>query len=156
MDMRNERAAAVLHNAVCRTFENLAFAEVTDWRLSAGGEKPGGGFVGSAITLRKPEKGAMAVFLLESHCRELVQSVYGIEVSPDEENPVVIEDFINEFLNTIAGRFAADLAGEVGKIGLGLPVTVIDPTKWLDNEIDGHILYRFDADMNPGFCALVK
>lgn len=156
MDIQSESVASTLRDALSKSFENLAFAEVTDWQRVEEGGGPDGEFVGAAIAIRHPGKGGLAVFLKVSHCCELVETIYGSEPTLATEYMGIAIDFMNEFANTVAGRFAACLAGDDGRIGLGLPETVSDPAEWLNGKSGARETFSFEVDMNPGFCVLLK
>jgi len=152
MDMLSESIVARFRDAVASTFEMLAFSEVNEWDVL---ENPpdAGDLIGSSIGIRQPVKGIIGLFLSLNHCRGMVGAVHGIDVDPAEGKAPVLIDFMNELANTVAGRLAAFLAEDGGKIRLELPETVDDPVRsFAELPAEGVLMMRFLVDMEPGYC----
>lgn len=124
MKLSESLVDAVLQETVRESFELLAFAEVTDW------EEPGSrpvemdGYIGARIQIRKPVSGMLSLFLDRESCAGLAGAVGGEVFSDSSRETEILRDFMNELVNTIAGRFAAALAGEAKMTGLGLPAAI--------------------------------
>jgi hypothetical protein len=109
-----------LPEAVQETFETLAFAEISDWTI-IGNFPDTLSVLGASISILQPFSGRLTLLLNPVQVRGLVETVYGLEVfASPEEDPVLLQDYVNELVNTIAGRLAASLAGDIA-INLGLP-----------------------------------
>ncbi len=153
MDILSESAIDEFRNAVTSTFETLAFSEVTEWSTLDAPPVVPGDLIGSSIGIRQPVKGSLGLFLDLAQCCELVGNIYGIDADPAEGKSPVLVDFMNEMANTIAGRIAANLAEDGGKIRLELPSPIDDPVQSLSVAPDStRMVMRFLIDMHPGYC----
>lgn len=121
MENRFSDRLAVLREAVRYTFETLTFSETADWETLPSWPIEAANYVGSGINLLKPVRGEFSLFLDPDQCRGFVETVYGPEIWETPGHEEVGRDFLNELVNTVAGRFAATLAVEGKDIRLGLP-----------------------------------
>lgn len=111
----------MLRNAVTESFETLAFADVTEWRGIDSVPVDLGECIGACIKVRRPISGLLALFLAREQCAEFVGAVNGADSSVYMTETELLDDFMKELVNTIAGRFATAVAGETGVAGLGSP-----------------------------------
>lgn len=157
MDILSESVIAEFRGAVASTFETLAFSEVTEWSALDVPPSAPGDLIGSSIGIRQPVRGSLGLFLDLAQCCELVGNIYGIDADPSEGRSPVLVDFMNEMANTIAGRLAANLAEDGGKIRLELPFPIDDPVAALSVAPDSsRMIMRFLLDMRPGYCCLTS
>ena len=157
MDILSESVIAEFRGAVASTFETLAFSEVNEWSSLDAPPAVTGELIGSSIGVRQPVKGTFGLFLDLGQCCELVGNIYGIDADPSEGRSPVLVDFMNELANTIAGRLAANLAEDGGKIRLELPVPIDDPLAALSLPPDkNRMVMQFLIDMRPGYCFLTS
>jgi hypothetical protein len=149
MDDASYRLFDMLSGAVGETFETLTFSEIADWRILESRPLEVENSIGSGIRLRQPVKGLFALFLNRDQCRMFVETVYGPEILQGSEESGILNDFLGELVNTIAGRFAATNASESGQIHLGLPKTVRQ-----EDIPSGAVFSAFELDGVSAFCCL--
>ncbi len=153
MTTQNEQYVSLLHDAVRDTFETVAFSEVTDWKISRNGTGNMSNCIASGVLLRKPVHGRFALYLDRIQCRELVETVYGPEILEQGDGEEICADFLNELVNTVAGRFVVALSSGVGEMELGLPAPIPEGTVEAGPG-DGGIIAVFSLEGVPAACLL--
>lgn len=143
-----------LRESVRETFETLTFSEVSEWEVSdtfPGREEAG---IGSVIDLHEPSRGRFAILLNREQCRRFIETAYGPEIEENaEEGDVLLQDYVNEIANTIAGRFAASLSSKAARtvIGLPKPFTGNDAAPGPAGQ---NVCVRFLIEDEPAWCFL--
>jgi hypothetical protein len=125
MNLLQSSVYAELNNAMAETFETLAFSEVLGFEKLEKPPSPPEDIVGSSVEIQKPVKANLSLFMSRDHLKELIERVYGNEVvSPGGDSEAFENDFLNELVNTIGGRFGDSLRKRGKLVKLGLPFIV--------------------------------
>ncbi len=124
MDIVLMRFFSPLFEAVRETFETFAFCECSDWRILESRPPDMEEVIGAGIRLLHPIHGQFALFLKSRQCRTIVETLYDREIMESDDASEILDDFLRELVNTIAGRFAAANAEVSGTVHLGLPETI--------------------------------
>lgn len=149
MDTLSESVITALRNAIQETFETLTFSEVSEWSTRKPDLSPAEPRIGSAIEIRTPIHARFTLLLNHSQCLEFVDTAYGPDVAESASESGILQDYINELVNTIAGRFAASLVQNNGQLLLGLPHAIDDTQPTPQN------LFAFTIDGITSLCSLV-
>ena len=144
---------AALQDAVRESVETLAFAEVGGWEERGTDAVEMEACIGARIQVKKPLPVVLSLFLGRRQCTELMGTVNGGAFFEDDGGEELLDDFMTELVNTVAGRFSASLAGETKVAGLGLPEPIRDWEMAL-GECDRKRKIVFTIDDQPAFLCI--
>ncbi|MCH8286033.1 response regulator [candidate division KSB1 bacterium] len=120
MNINNEEFIDKLQDAVSKTFETMLFAEVTEKEMCGSLPEWTKESVASTIEIIEPHELKLRLYFEKDHASELVDMLYG---EYDKNNlDTIIEDFVSECSNAIAGQFATKLLNGDNVVKLGVPV----------------------------------
>ncbi len=129
--------------AVCQTFENMAFVEVTeqaeDFPLQMPGET-----AWVSILINDPVQGEIRLSIPQNLLVEMTANMFGIEREEVNENQK--QDIIAELLNTLAGLFMTQLLPDDQTYKLGLPEHGEGPFPDIE---DGSIVWNLQIEGSP-------
>ncbi len=118
-------------DAVCQTFETMAFAQVTEQsaelELEVGNES-----IWSSILVHDPVQGEIQMALPQALLTKIAADMFGIE--QEEVNESQLQDIIAEILNTLAGLFMTSLLPDDQTYKLGLPEHGTGPLPEIETE----------------------
>lgn len=117
-----------LHETVRETFETLTFSEISSWEVTENWPDPTASWIGATIEIKQPFNYSVTLLIDHAQCQEFVETVYGSEITENPDIERILNDYVCELINTIAGRLAAALTYEDGKIELGLPIPNGEPS----------------------------
>jgi hypothetical protein len=141
---------SLLQKSVQRAFETLTFNEISDWRILNFNPAKTEERVCSSIYFYKPVCGLLEICLERSQCREFVETISGIEINPQVQEEIILQDFLGEIINSIAGCILTELSEGREDIQLGLPspgeneMTAFSP-------VNGTLIYTFTINEKTGF-----
>jgi len=128
-----------MNAAVAAGIENIAFTEVLEHAATTA-EKPDGSWVGARLAVHEPVAGEFRLFMKPELLTSLVLLAYG----PNQGIGAAQErDLLAEILNTVSGRFLAEILPPGQDFRLGLPET--DAPLWEEWE-KAVLVCRFIAE----------
>jgi len=125
-----------LHDAVCLTFEEMAFLDVAE---GAGPHPLPVGEEGPILYLEyhRPQIGALALFLPKDLKFQIVEAIYGEDWAL--LSTIQLDDSLLELLNVLAGRLLSERFGVDTPYSMGLPTVLYDPP----GELPGYTCQTF-------------
>ena len=152
--MENSVLIECLTKAISETFEGIAFMEYDSVEIVKQipvHQQPD--FI-TTIEIEQPYRGFVDLLCKKKFIHETAETLLGDEILEDAE--AVLFDTLGELINTVAGRFMANLIPENQDFSIGLPVTkTVDDTIQKDlNTKNSFLLLRFDFMDHPVFCRL--
>ena len=124
MRLDSSKTVEALINAVSEPFETMAFSEVMGYKELEFMPKWTSDAVGASISIDHPIDVILTIAFKKEHAKGILDTIYALENPDDYEN--ILPDFIGEFANTVAGKFAKEIQRDEGDINLGLPTFVKD------------------------------
>jgi len=129
--------------AVCDTFEKMAFVEVTEQSDELEQEIPSDA-IWVSILIHDPLQGEIRLAIPQGLLTNMTADMFGIELSDVEEKQR--QDIIAEILNTLAGLFMTNLLPDDQSYKLGLPEHGEGPIPEVE---DGSILWNLKIEGSP-------
>jgi len=143
---------AAMVNAVTETMENMAFEQVeeaTDENVVQSGN-----VIWASLPVIRPSAAEISIELSNDYAKAVTEALFGFsENGPDE---TIVNDALAEMLNTIGGRFMAQLTPAQQEFELGLPKVGTGKTKISPNDVAAvnfnvgeYILRVYIAGLDP-------
>lgn len=107
-----------MFEAVCTTFENMAFVEVIEQPEEANLQIPADA-AWVSILIHDPVQGEVRLAMPQTLLTEMTANMFGIEATEVSESQQ--KDIIAEILNTLVGLFMTNLLPDDQTYQLGLP-----------------------------------
>jgi len=139
-------------NAVTETMENMAFEQVEEAVEPTAA--PTGDIIWATMPVICPATAEISIELSKEYARAITEALFGfIENGPDDN---IIRDALAEMLNTIGGRFMAQLTPSHQEFELGLPKVGAGKKQFSSKDIGiinfsvgEHILRVYIAGLDP-------
>jgi len=144
---------AAMIKAVAETMENMAFEQVEEAEpgtLTISGND----ILWASLSVIKPSSAEVGIELSGDYARAATEALFGFSDEGPAEN--IVHDALAEMLNTIAGRFMAQLTPAQQEFELGLPQVGRGKKQLgkgdvatLEFNIGEHLLKVYLAGLNP-------
>lgn len=139
-------------NAVTETMENMAFEQVEEAIEATAA--PAGNIIWASMPVIRPAKAEISIELSNDYAKAVTEALFGfMENGPDES---IVRDALGEMLNTIGGRFMAQLTPAQQEFELGLPSVGAGKSKVSVNDaaavnfsVGEHILRVYITGLDP-------
>ena len=138
-------------NAVTETMENMAFEQVEEAPQTSA---PTGDLIWASMPVIRPAKAEISLELSNEYAKAVTEALFGfMENGPDEN---IVRDALAEMLNTIGGRFMAQMTPAKLEFELGLPSVGTGKSKVSTNDaaavnfnVGEHILRVYITGLDP-------
>jgi CheY-specific phosphatase CheX len=139
-------------NAVTETMENMAFEQVEESVEATA--TPAGDLIWASMPVIRPSKAEISIELSNDYAKAVTEALFGfMENGPDDN---IVRDALAEMLNTIGGRFMAQLTPAKQEFELGLPTVGAGKSKVSPNDsaavnfnVGEHILRVYISGLDP-------
>jgi CheY-specific phosphatase CheX len=138
-------------SAVTETMENMAFEQVEE---APDTSAPAGDVIWASMPVIRPSKAEISIELSTDYAKAVTEALFGfMENGPDEN---IVRDALAEMLNTIGGRFMAQMTPAKQEFELGLPSVGTGKSKVSPNDVAAvnfnvgeHILRVYITGLDP-------
>ncbi len=115
---------AKVSEAICLTFEEMAFIDVSLGPAPSGPMPPDEGPV-LFLSYSQPRSGSFALFLPKAIKFQVAEAIYG--ENWNTLSALQLDDSLLELMNVLAGRLLTEHFGPSSTYSMGLPTVLYDP-----------------------------
>ena len=140
-----------LNESVSETFEGMTFSQVFDSVVQVKPPAVKADVISASISLPDPVGLRLSLVMTHFHVAEVFEELTGKGL--EDVRPAVLNDFVNELTNTIAGHLNTRLAPEKDDLEIGLPVTPDNLTELLSPTRE-KIVICYTIELHEAICVL--